>query len=46
MPGAAIDSEHVTSVAEARCGIGDIVTDVERVERPRLAADALGEDRP
>jgi hypothetical protein len=46
MPGAAIDREHVTSVAEARCGMGEIVPGVVRVERPRTPADAFGEDRP
>jgi hypothetical protein len=45
MPGAAIDMGHVTSVIDARCGIGDIVPAVERVERTRTPADAFGEDR-
>jgi hypothetical protein len=40
MPGAAIDREHVTSVTEARCGIGDIAPGVERMRTP---AGAFGE---
>jgi hypothetical protein len=44
MPGAAIDREHVTSVTEARCGIGDIAPGDERVERTRTPAGAFGED--
>jgi hypothetical protein len=44
MPGAATDREHVTWVAEARCGIGDTGPAVERVERTRTPVAAFGGD--